>query len=71
MSARMDKYLREKAAQSPTIPLLKKDGSLRSLKEIEQDAIEHAMRLKRGCMENLAKSLGIGRSTLYRKIKEP
>lgn len=46
------------------------DGSLRTLRIIEEEAIRHAIEYCDGCMTDAAKALGVGRSTLYRKIQE-
>ncbi|MGX7952000.1 sigma-54-dependent transcriptional regulator [Tsuneonella sp. HG249] len=44
------------------------DGNLRSLEEIEADVIRLAIGHYRGRMTEVARRLGIGRSTLYRKL---
>lgn len=44
-------------------------GGLRSLQEVEMHVIEHAVRHHGGCMSKAAQALGIGRSTLYRKMQ--
>ena len=44
------------------------DGNLRSLDEIEADVIRLAIGHYRGRMTEVARRLGIGRSTLYRKL---
>ncbi|MEO1599066.1 MAG: sigma-54 dependent transcriptional regulator [Pseudomonadota bacterium] len=46
------------------------DGHIRRLGEIEKDAIAMAVKRYRGRMSETARRLGIGRSTLYRKIDE-
>ena len=46
------------------------DGNLRSLEEIEADVIRLAIGHYRGRMTEVARRLGIGRSTLYRKLGE-
>ncbi|MCX7863449.1 MAG: sigma-54 dependent transcriptional regulator [Novosphingobium sp.] len=46
------------------------DGNLRPLEEIEADVIRLAIGLYRGRMTEVARRLGIGRSTLYRKLGE-
>jgi len=51
-------------------PLLTGEGHIRRLRDIEADAIGQAMTLYRGRMAEAARRLGIGRSTLYRKIDE-
>lgn len=45
-------------------------GSLRSLREIEDAAIAYAIQCCDGCITQAARMLGIGRSTLYRKLQE-
>jgi DNA-binding NtrC family response regulator len=45
-------------------------GHVRTLEEIERDLIEFAIDLYAGHMTEVARRLGIGRSTLYRKLKE-
>jgi DNA-binding NtrC family response regulator len=49
---------------------LTKDGHIRRLLDIEADVIALAMTMYRGRMSETARRLGIGRSTLYRKIDE-
>ena len=51
-------------------PLLTGDGHIRRLRDIEGEAIGRALTLYRGRMAEAARRLGIGRSTLYRKIDE-
>ena len=46
------------------------NGHVRSLAEIEADHIRLALRHYRGRMSEVARRLGIGRSTLYRKLGE-
>ena len=46
------------------------DGNLRPLEDIEADVIRLAIGLYRGRMTEVARRLGIGRSTLYRKLSE-
>jgi DNA-binding NtrC family response regulator len=45
-------------------------GHLRRLEEIENDLIKFAIDLYDGHMSEVARRLGIGRSTLYRKMRE-
>ena len=52
------------------ITLWQADGHLRSLEEIEGDLIRLAIGHYRGKMTEVARRLGIGRSTLYRKLAE-
>lgn len=46
------------------------DGNLRPLEEIEADVIRLAIGHYRGRMTEVARRLGIGRSTLYRKLND-
>ncbi|HTG37799.1 sigma-54 dependent transcriptional regulator [Sphingomonas sp.] len=61
-------------AHGPTpsggVTLFRPDGNLRALEEIEADVIRLAIGHYRGRMTEVARRLGIGRSTLYRKLGE-
>jgi len=57
-------------SNGPGITLYDRDGNLRSLEEIEADVIRLAIGHYRGRMTEVARRLGIGRSTLYRKLGE-
>jgi DNA-binding NtrC family response regulator len=46
------------------------EGELRRLEEVEGDMIRLAIGRYRGQMSEVARRLGIGRSTLYRKVRE-
>ena len=52
------------------INLFRPDGNLRPLEDIEADVIRLAIGHYRGRMTEVARRLGIGRSTLYRKLGE-
>jgi DNA-binding NtrC family response regulator len=52
------------------IDLYETDGNLRPLEEIEADVIRLAIGHYRGRMTEVARRLGIGRSTLYRKLAD-
>jgi DNA-binding NtrC family response regulator len=52
------------------VTLYAPDGNLRPLEEIEADVIRLAIGHYRGRMTEVARRLGIGRSTLYRKLSE-
>lgn len=52
------------------IPALSDCGDIRSLEAVEADMIRLAFGRYRGRMTEIAKRLGIGRSTLYRKMRE-
>ena len=45
-------------------------GELRTLEEVERDLIQYAIDFYAGHMSEVARKLGIGRSTLYRKVRE-
>ena len=47
-----------------------RDGNLRSLQDIERDLIELAIDTYNGQMSEVARRLGMGRSTLYRKLRD-
>ncbi len=59
----------ELAADSP-VRILDDRGHLRTLEEIERDLIQLAIEIYSGHMSEVARRLGIGRSTLYRKVRE-
>lgn len=52
------------------VMLYTEDGNLRPLDEIEADVIRLAIGHYRGRMTEVARRLGIGRSTLYRKLSD-
>jgi DNA-binding NtrC family response regulator len=52
------------------VALFRPDGHLRTIEEIEADVIRLAITHYRGRMTEVARRLGIGRSTLYRKLGE-
>ena len=45
-------------------------GHVRPLDEVERDLIQLAIEIYAGHMSEVARRLGIGRSTLYRKVRE-
>jgi DNA-binding NtrC family response regulator len=55
---------------APGVTLYSADGHLRPLEDIEADIIRLAIGHYRGRMTEVARRLGIGRSTLYRKLGE-
>ncbi|MBX9796770.1 sigma-54 dependent transcriptional regulator [Sphingomonas sp.] len=57
-------------AAASGVTLFRPDGNLRPLDEIEADVIRLAIGHYRGRMTEVARRLGIGRSTLYRKLGE-
>ena len=59
-----------KLAGGAGVTLFEPSGHLRSLDAIEADVIRLAIGHYRGRMTEVARRLGIGRSTLYRKLGE-
>ena len=53
-----------------SLTLVEEGGELRKLEELEADIIRFALQHYRGHMSEVSRRLGIGRSTLYRKLKE-
>lgn len=53
---------------SPTIHLLDEEGEPRSIEEVVEDVIRFHIEHHDGCLSASSRSLGISRSTLYRKI---
>ena len=56
--------------KASALTLYENDGNMRPLEEIEADVIRLAIGHYRGRMTEVARRLGIGRSTLYRKLAE-
>ncbi len=52
------------------VAIFDREGHLRSLQDIEKDLIELAIETYEGKMSEVARRLGMGRSTLYRKLRE-
>jgi DNA-binding NtrC family response regulator len=52
------------------IASIDESGNVRSIAEIEEELIRFALGFYRGQMSQVARKLGIGRSTLYRKLKD-
>ncbi len=63
MSASGDKH-------ADVIESLGEDGDVRTLAEVEEQLIRFALKFYHGQMSQVARKLGIGRSTLYRKLKD-
>ena len=59
----------ENARAALGIPVVTASGDIRPLDEVEADMIRLALGRYRGHMTEVAKRLGIGRSTLYRKMQ--
>ncbi len=52
------------------IPSVDKGGHVRKLADVEEELIRFALKFYHGQMSQVARKLGIGRSTLYRKLKD-
>ncbi len=52
------------------VPIFDEGGDIRSLEEIERDLLAFAIDHYEGHMSEISRRLGIGRSTLYRKVRE-
>jgi DNA-binding NtrC family response regulator len=64
-----EQLLQDMPMESP-VRILDDRGHLRTLEQIERDLIQHAIEIYSGHMSEVARRLGIGRSTLYRKVRE-
>jgi DNA-binding NtrC family response regulator len=53
-----------------TMQLVDAAGELKSINDLEEEAIRFAIEHCHGRMTDVARNLGMGRSTLYRKLKE-
>jgi DNA-binding NtrC family response regulator len=62
--------LRVEIRDPNVLTLLGATGEMRRLDELEKETIRFALGHYRGQMSEIARRLGIGRSTLYRKMKE-
>ena len=58
------------SSRDQPVRVLDERGHLRPLDEIERDLIQLAIETYAGRMTEIARRLGIGRSTLYRKVRE-
>ncbi len=52
------------------VSVMSADGNVRTLSDIERDVLQYAIDLYDGHMSEVSRRLGIGRSTLYRKVRE-
>lgn len=57
-------------APGDALRIVSPSGALRTLREVEEEMIRAALDRHDGHMSNVARELGIGRSTLYRKVRE-
>jgi len=63
-------FIKAELRDPNVLSLLEPCGNMRPLDQLEAEAIKFALTLYRGQMSCVARKLGIGRSTLYRKIKQ-
>jgi DNA-binding NtrC family response regulator len=63
-------FVRVEVRDPNVLPLLDPRGHARPLDQLEAEAIKFALAHYHGQMSAVARKLGIGRSTLYRKLKE-
>ncbi len=68
--AREKEFVRVEFRDPNVMALLGDGGDMRPLEQLEAEAIRFAFHRYRGRMSTMARKLGIGRSTLYRKMKE-
>jgi DNA-binding NtrC family response regulator len=69
-AARDREIVRVEVKDPNVLPLLGQTAELRKLEDLEAETIRFALQHYRGHMSEIARRLGIGRSTLYRKMKE-
>jgi DNA-binding NtrC family response regulator len=62
--------IRVEVRDPSALALLNGSGDVRKLDEVESEAIKFAIDHYRGQMSKIARKLGIGRSTLYRKLRD-
>ena len=72
---RVDAHLRDRSPVVADgvafgIPVVTDGGHIRKLEEVEADMIRLALARYQGQMSEVARKLGIGRSTLYRRMKD-
>jgi len=65
-----EKAMAAAAAFEAPVGVIDEKGDIRPLVDIERDLIAYAIDVYAGHMSEVARRLGIGRSTLYRKLKE-
>jgi DNA-binding NtrC family response regulator len=68
--AREREIVRVEVRDPNVLPLIDENGNMRRLEHLEAETIKFALDYYRGQMSAVARKLGIGRSTLYRKMKE-
>jgi DNA-binding NtrC family response regulator len=69
-SAPIREIVRVEVRDPHSMTLVDEGGDLRKLDDLEAEIIRFALQHYRGHMSEVSRRLGIGRSTLYRKLKE-
>jgi DNA-binding NtrC family response regulator len=67
---RKEEFIPAEVRNPNVLALLDENGNARHLDRLEAEAIKFALGHYRGQMSAVARKLGIGRSTLYRKLKQ-
>src|SRR5215217_4394406 len=70
MAAPIRELVRVEVRDPHAMTLVDDAGDVRKLEELEAEIIRFALRHYRGHMSEVSRRLGIGRSTLYRKLKD-
>ena len=63
-------FVRVEVRDPHALSMVAEDGEMKKLEELEADIIRHALQHYRGRMSEVSRRLGIGRSTLYRKLRD-
>lgn len=69
-SAPVREIVRVEVRDPHAMTLVDESGDMRTLEQLEAEIIRFALRHYRGHMSHVSRRLGIGRSTLYRKLKD-
>lgn len=67
-SAPVARAISQPAAEDDILHCVDESGNVKRLQEVEQEMIRYALERYSGHMSEVARHLGIGRSTLYRKL---
>ncbi len=62
--------INEAVTSDETLSMLNQEGDIISLENAEREVIKYAIKKYNGSMSKIARKLEIGRSTLYRKLRE-
>jgi DNA-binding NtrC family response regulator len=57
-----------KPMQQEWLPLLDQEGRFRTMEKLEEAIMQRALEMCKGCISDAARVLGVGRSTLYRRL---